>query len=415
MYEFAMHRGDASRRGWYGASYGDRPEWSVPWVSKSTPDQAPAPAQPARSGFWGTLLDIGKVLVEVGMSALSMNNPLAPSPVVAGSNVYGWNNRNVLCCWDAFTGGIKWQTGQEVRGPQVMPTPALAEGVVVVAEADQLCGFDATTGEKRWSRTMAGWCSTALLQGGVAYVIDDTGVLDASQIWSGRRMWSARLTDEGGGRTSISAAPSSDGRTLFASGSFGLYAIDPVRRQLLWHRNEDELSFTAPALFGGYVYITATGGVIDMTRWKTRDYEAGFLTAVRADSGRELWSRELAGESTISSATVSSGLAIVGDASGVVHAFDSANGQPHWTYTTGGPVWSSPSVSGNTVFFGSKDGHLYALDIGTGRLRWNYQAAAPILAAPAVGQGFVFVYDVEGSLYAVDAATGRGPVIEAGG
>ncbi|MEV4625347.1 PQQ-binding-like beta-propeller repeat protein [Micromonospora sp. NPDC049523] len=414
MYETSMHRGDAARRGWYGSAYGDRPAWSDPWLARATPKPPPVPAQPAKGGFWSVLGQIGKGLVELGSAWVSMNNPSAPSPVVAGSRVVGWNNRNVLCCWDALTGGLRWQAGDDTGGPQVLATPSVADGHVVVADLAKLSGLDLETGASRWSRTLPGTGSTPLLQGGAAYVVDDTGGFGAYRIQDGQHLWSAQLANFDGQRTSTAAAPSSDGSTVFVAGEFGLSAIDPIARRLLWTQGDDDLSFTTPAVFGGCVYVVSNGGVVELSGFRTSDYQTGFVSAVRADNGRELWSRELSAEATVSSVAVSSGLVVLGDDRGVVHAFDTTNGRPRWTYTTGGAVWSAPSVAGNTVFVGSKDGHLYALDIGTGRLRWRYGAADAIVAAPAIGHGFVFVYDVTGSLYAVDAATGRGPALSNG-
>lgn len=413
MYDIGMYRGDASRRGWYGGTYGDRPAWSEPWVSRLDPEPPPVRQQPKRGGFWGAVLEIGKGLAELGSAWLSMNNPAAPSPVVAGGNLYGWNNRNVLCCWDALTGGIRWQAGQDTGGPRALPAPAVADGVVIVTELEQIRGHALATGAVLWSQTLPGNGSTVLPQGGVAYVVDATGILGAYRIQDGRRLWQTLLVQRENGQRIEPITPCSDGRTLYVAGDFGVSAIDPASRRLLWNQNQDEVTGGVPVVSGGYLYTVSDGGVLDLTTPGGRDYTAGFVTAIRADNGRELWCRELTGQSTISSAAVSSGLVILGDQEGVIHAFDAANGQPHWTYTTGGPVWSSPAIAGNTVFAGSKDQHLYALDVGTGRLRWRYATAAPIVTAPAVGHGFVYTYDSTGSLYAVDAATGRGPAVPA--
>ncbi len=79
---------------------------------------------------------------------------------------------------------------------------------------------------------------------------------------------------------------------------------------------------------------------------------------------------------------------------------------PHWTFETGGPIYSSPALHDDGIYVGSGDGHLYALDANTGAERWRFQTGGAVDSAPAVADGVVFVVSRDGHLYAVDAAQG---------
>jgi outer membrane protein assembly factor BamB len=60
----------------------------------------------------------------------------------------------------------------------------------------------------------------------------------------------------------------------------------------------------------------------------------------------------------------SSRIAIAGDLTGVVRAWDAGTGSQRWSYQTSGQVYSSPAVSAGTIFIGSTDGFLYAFTPG---------------------------------------------------
>ncbi|MET9694815.1 PQQ-binding-like beta-propeller repeat protein [Streptomyces sp. NPDC006514] len=61
------------------------------------------------------------------------------------------------------------------------------------------------------------------------------------------------------------------------------------------------------------------------------------------------------------------GIVYIGSNDNKVYALDAATGTPHWTYTTGGGVYSaSPAVMDGIVYIGSSDRKVYALDAATG-------------------------------------------------
>ena len=100
-------------------------------------------------------------------------------------------------------------------------------------------------------------------------------------------------------------------------------------------------------------------------------------------------------------------LAIVGDASGVVHALALDSGKVRWEFKTGGAVYSTPDISGDRVIFASTDGVIYALDVRTGRELWRYATPRPIVASPKIQDKWVYIGASDGKFRALDVASGK--------
>jgi outer membrane protein assembly factor BamB/predicted phosphodiesterase len=100
-------------------------------------------------------------------------------------------------------------------------------------------------------------------------------------------------------------------------------------------------------------------------------------------------------------------LAIVGDASGTVHALSLSAGQERWTFKTRDAVYCTPDTGGELVIVPSTDGTVYALKAGTGQEAWRYATDRPIVASPRVIDGVVYLGSSEGKFRALDLATGK--------
>lgn len=147
---------------------------------------------------------------------------------------------------------------------------------------------------------------------------------------------------------------------------------------------------SSPAVVDGIVYVT--GG-----------YD---IYALDAASGQPRWRLPimLAGPS---SPTVVDGMLYVASQEGELYAVDAETGTLAWHYKANGLVFSSPAVAGGMIYFASDTGDLYALEVGTGRLRWKEADLGAVHGSPAVGDGAVFVSSLDGRLMAFDMTTGR--------
>ncbi|MCU4801552.1 PQQ-binding-like beta-propeller repeat protein [Halobacteria archaeon HArc-gm2] len=136
-------------------------------------------------------------------------------------------------------------------------------------------------------------------------------------------------------------------------------------------------------------------------------HEDGFLYAVDAASGDELWAADTGGEIRWNSATVANGTVFVGSAGKRFWAFDAASGATRWSHEARWGIHSTPVVDGGRVFYADDDGYVYALDAVTGELIWEIERSfgTRVQSGLAVADGTLFV--MAGLLTAMDAATGE--------
>src|SRR5262249_8005202 len=132
---------------------------------------------------------------------------------------------------------------------------------------------------------------------------------------------------------------------------------------------------STPAVVGRTVYLGDGWGVI----------------ALDAVTGAKVWRSQDVGP-TVGQVLSSPGITgpaqdrvlFVGDAGGIVRAFDLCTGQPRWSFDTGGVVYSSPAISAGLMYVASASGFLYAFGFGGG-------VSAPpdtVLSAPVNGSTF---------------------------
>jgi len=107
-------------------------------------------------------------------------------------------------------------------------------------------------------------------------------------------------------------------------------------------------------------------------------------------------------------------LVIVGDALGIVRAFELKSGGVKWTFKARNAVYSTPDVSGDCVVFAAADGNVYALDTSDGRELWRYETSRPIVACPRIVDGVVYLGSSDGTFRALNLTTGK-PIWEFAG
>jgi outer membrane protein assembly factor BamB len=86
--------------------------------------------------------------------------------------------------------------------------------------------------------------------------------------------------------------------------------------------------------------------------------------------------------------------AYVGDAAGVMHAYNATTGAQLWSFQATGSspgIYASPAVYDGVVYFGTDNGIFYAVDATTGDLDCSYPLASKIQSSPVV------VADADGS------------------
>ncbi|MDH1221484.1 outer membrane protein assembly factor BamB [Aeromonas caviae] len=138
----------------------------------------------------------------------------------------------------------------------------------------------------------------------------------------------------------------------------------------------------------------------------------GDVTAFERESGKELWSVDLADlpiNADKRSARLSGGLVsrygklFLGSENGVVYALNEANGEVLWQTTVPGEVVASPAVEDGRVVVLTTSGRLVALDTDEGKLQWTLSEEQPPLTlrsagAPIITNGAVIYGRADGKV-----------------
>ena len=132
----------------------------------------------------------------------------------------------------------------------------------------------------------------------------------------------------------------------------------------------------------------------------------GFVTAMSARTGRERW--RFRGQPFESSPLLVKGIVYVGSWDGRVYAIRARTGRKVWSYDTGSRVNTSAAYSKGRLFIANNGGSVYSLNARTGKLAWKgSQATEFFYAAPAVAYGRVFIGSTDGTMYAYGQRSGR--------
>jgi outer membrane protein assembly factor BamB len=200
-----------------------------------------------------------------------------------------------------------------------------------------------------WTRGLGGFLEfPAVVWGGVAYIHNIKGWLQALRMEDGRILWRRRVG------TQMASSP----------------AVDPDNGLLV-----------------------------------SAAKHPGWVSVLRLRTGKLLW-RYPTGISE-PSPVVRDGIAFVAGEDGRVHAVDLRTRRARWVVDIGAKVTSSPALVGNRLYVGSYGGRVVCLNARNGRLRWSTGVGSRVYGTVAVAQGRVFVPSVFSGLYGLSARSGR--------
>jgi outer membrane protein assembly factor BamB len=180
------------------------------------------------------------------------------------------NASNFIRGYDPRTGKELWRLGGSSK--ITAPTPIEAEGLVVVASGraperpifvirpgargDLTLPKDQTAGLSIvWSRTGRGsYMPTPLAYGGILYVLDNRGLLDAYELQTGHEIYRKRIEPAGSG---FSASPvAADGRLYLTSEDGEIIVVAAGREfRTVATNSMGELVMATPAISGGVMYV----------------------------------------------------------------------------------------------------------------------------------------------------------------
>lgn len=285
-------------------------------------------------------------------------NTVLSGGVTAGAGlVLAATAKGVVHAW-SLEGKPLWQF--QVSS-EVLSTPALSDGVVVVRSGDgRIHGLDAKDGTRRWEyvatlpslliRSTAG----VVISNGSVYAGLPGGKLVALSLASGAVLWEAALSTPRGETelertTDVTATPIVEENRVCAVAFQGrIGCFDLQRGTLLWARSASSVGeLGADERFFYYVD------------------EASHLHAVDRDSGAALWKQTVLAYRDLGAPVATGRFVAVGDFEGRLHFFDREDGTLVARIALdGGRISAQPLVVGEgNLLVQTREGALHAVTV----------------------------------------------------
>lgn len=233
----------------------------------------------------------------------------------------------------------------------------------------------------------------------------DDGAFYAVHARSGRLVWRTVT----GGEVRRPAVLHED--TLYVvNADSTVFAIEPERGEVIWQYRRLPVEGFAGAGHGG---IAFQGDRLVV------GFSDGYVAALDAVSGSEIWTRDLAAEVT---AVTKEGVVELMDADAtpavignVVVAASVAGGLEGLDLSSGKVLWTRSEIKGTTglataegmVFAARTAFGLSAVDPGTGRVLWSRQFETGVLQDPVVHDDVLLIADSVFGLFVVSTLDGR--------
>lgn len=303
--------------------------------------------------------------------------------------------------------------------------------------SDRVVALDVRTGGELWHANLPNIAmSTPIVAGNTVYIgTGRNGMLRRNMLqkfqFRGKDVWGIPAGDEIAAFDLRSGAPRwtyhtagedmpsalyDRGRLIFANGDWHAYALRADTGKQLWSTDVGGTSTMAGALLAGNaVIVEVCGSVVGDTE----------SVALDPATGAVLW-RSKYGHCDATPA-YANGKVFVSDTlpgdsrlqkKTIVAALDAKTGKPVWVYrATVDGLWSivasDEEAIGGTYAAGTYyqpaelDDELLAFDADNGRIRWRFHTSGPVKMSPVVANGRVYVGDTVGMFYTLDSKSGK--------
>jgi outer membrane protein assembly factor BamB len=248
---------------------------------------------------------------------------------------------------------------------------------------------------------------TPVVAGGRLYTADGVSRLVAIDVASGNRLWTfdgEPDEDRSGGGAGGGAAVDGE-RVYFATGYGQLVALEAATGKEVWRFQMTAPARSGPAVAQGRVFAT------------TIDNQTH---AIDASTGRRIWQHsgisESAGFIGAASPVVDGTTVLVGYSSGELFALRAESGRVLWSDTLSGvgrtgqvsamaDIRGRPAVDRGRVFVSTQSGRTVAIDLRSGIRVWEQEIGS--LGQPWVAGDYVFVMGVDGEIACLQRRDGR--------
>lgn len=367
-------------------------------------------ADQARKDSWPM---VRGTLSGTGRSAVTLTFPLAEmwhhsfekkafeaTPVIAGGIIFIGDLDKTFYALSLHTGKVLWSFDSEFGFPSAAAISLDPHyPLVVVGDAEGIVrAFDINTGAMEWEFATEGEIS-----GGPTIMNSEIGhrVLIGSQdatlscvsLLDGSFIWKHELDDQ------IRCSPTVAVGCVFVAGCDGnLHIIDAVTGNEIHAFPIDGPSGTTPAAHNGQVFFGT---------------ESGVFYSINVEPPKVVWKTEseAKGRSYRSSASISSGLAIVGSRGRCIEAFSIKDGTEQWRQPMRGRVDASPIVihidgdDAEAVVVGDSAGRIVALHSESGDILWEFDAGGDFVGGAAVADGRIVFANGDGTIWCFSQPT----------
>lgn len=318
----------------------------------------------------------------------SLDAPLRGKVTIGETLLYIGSKDGRLFALDRESGKTVWSEKSpdlETRCYQYYSSVLeVGERIYAGGASGYLYCFNKSDGALLWKQGVSDWVrSRPFMKGDVLYVATLDGMVSAvaDKGASAELLWSQQLGPQG-----ITADLTGGEQSLLASGrDYIMYALDYETGDVLWKHGildgawvDGEFIYAdwsgglmgSPTIVDGIVYI---GGA------------DGFVNAIDADTGKELWKFETPANSSISTAVIDGKVMFshLGgfsehhgfDVEDAYYAIDAKTGEEVWQTSAFGKVWVSPTYSNGVMFLGNMNGTVFGVDPDTGKVLWSYFTA----------------------------------------
>ena len=280
--------------------------------------------------------------------------PLSAGPTVSDSLIVMGSSNGDVIALNADDGQTLWQT---TVSSEVLAPPAISSGLVLVRTVDgKLVALDRSNGDEVWfalqsvPRLSVRGTGSPVVKDELVFCGFDNGKLAAYALADGSLIWET-LVSPPSGRTEIdrlsdlNATIEVIGDDIYVVGYQGaLSALAAESGQVLWSRE-----------------ISSHNGVgIDLSNLYVSSDSSNLIAIVR-NSGREVWRKETLLHRDITGPTAFNSSVVVGDFEGYVHWFDAADGELQARGRAGSDrVSGQPLVVNEMLYVLTDAGKIYA-------------------------------------------------------
>ena len=217
-----------------------------------------------------------------------------------------------------------------------------------------------------------------VIAGDRVFVAHLPGLVSAFAVADGAKLWSADLRPE--------APLLVDGDRVLVSAGEAIHAHRASDGAVLWRAPTGTVT-VRPIAREGWVVATADGK----------------LTALRAEDGTSVWTRDVA--YLRQPPAISGNTLIAAYADGWIRSHDLRTGEVGWQTRIGGSP-AEPLVNGDRIYFGASDRHFYSIKLADGVIDWAFRIGASLPMKAAADAERVYFVGFDNLVRAHEAGDG---------